>query len=379
MVDNINKRLHGLDILRSLAIILVYFYHYGRLFSSPEVITSIGKFGWTGVDLFFVLSGYLISSHLFEEILSKEVSFKNYFIKRFFRIIPVYLVVLLAYFLFPMFREREALAPLWKYLTFTQNIGLDLRYQGTFSHAWSLCIEEQFYLFLPLILWILIYFKAVHKIFPILFILFILGFVFRLYNWSNFVSPFTNTNVFIIYWYKWIYYLTICRLDGLITGVFIAAIFAFKPMCKKKISTYAPGLLMISLVLLLGAYYICQNEESFIASIFGFPIISIGYGMMLLAAISPASILYRSKFSFTKKLAELSFALYLSHKIIIHLTQEWIAVPLSIEKDSWIMLIICVFTSLLSAYVLNLLIEKPFLRIRNMVLNFRSVDQLLID
>jgi peptidoglycan/LPS O-acetylase OafA/YrhL len=56
-------------------------------------------------------------------------------------------VVVALYFCFPYVREREALAPLWKYLTFTQNLELDISSQGTFSHAWSLCIEEQFYSF----------------------------------------------------------------------------------------------------------------------------------------------------------------------------------------------------------------------------------------
>lgn len=57
-----HNKLWGLDHLRALAIILVFFFHYGRLFPHPEWTTTLGKFGWTGVDLFFVLSGYLISS-----------------------------------------------------------------------------------------------------------------------------------------------------------------------------------------------------------------------------------------------------------------------------------------------------------------------------
>jgi len=142
------KILFGLNHLRALAISGVFLYHYARLFPHPEWTNTLSKFGWTGVDLFFVLSGYLISSQLFAKMAQqKNISFKDFFIKRFFRIIPAYLVIVLLYFLFPSFREREAPAALWKYLTFTQNIGLDLRTQGTFSHAWSLCIEEQFYLF----------------------------------------------------------------------------------------------------------------------------------------------------------------------------------------------------------------------------------------
>jgi peptidoglycan/LPS O-acetylase OafA/YrhL len=72
-------------------------------------------------------------------------------------------VVLAIYFLIPAAKEREALAPLWKYLTFTQNIGLDVSTKGAFSHAWSLCIEEQFYLFLPLILIGLVNLRVIKK------------------------------------------------------------------------------------------------------------------------------------------------------------------------------------------------------------------------
>src|SRR5580704_8318116 len=147
-----NKKLYGLDLLRALAITLVLFFHY-QIFGHPHWIETFGKFGWTGVDLFFVLSGYLIASQLFVKMATgKKISFPEFFLKRFFRIIPAYLAVLTIYFCFPAFREREALSPLWRFLTFTQNFGLDLSIHGTFSHSWSLCIEEQFYLLLPLIL-----------------------------------------------------------------------------------------------------------------------------------------------------------------------------------------------------------------------------------
>lgn len=125
-ITNADKKLYGLDHLRAFAIIFVFLFHYGRLFPHPEWTNTISKFGWSGVDLFFVLSGYLIASQLFQKITQyKEISLKEFFIKRFFRIIPAYLVVVAVYFCFPLVRERESLTPLWKYLTFTQNIGLD--------------------------------------------------------------------------------------------------------------------------------------------------------------------------------------------------------------------------------------------------------------
>lgn len=154
-----SERLYGLDHLRAAAILLVFMYHY-RAFKHPDWIDSIGRFGWTGVDLFFVLSGFLISGQLFQEIKNTgEIGLKTFYIKRFFRIFPAYFFTLFLYFTFPFFREREALSPLWKFVSFTQNYGLNVINRGTFSHAWSLCIEEQFYLILPLLLLILLLIK----------------------------------------------------------------------------------------------------------------------------------------------------------------------------------------------------------------------------
>ena len=71
-LDNfiLKNNLFGLDFLRSLAIILVLLFHNVVLFPHPEWINRVGKFGWIGVDLFFALSGFLIASKLFEQIVA---------------------------------------------------------------------------------------------------------------------------------------------------------------------------------------------------------------------------------------------------------------------------------------------------------------------
>jgi peptidoglycan/LPS O-acetylase OafA/YrhL len=146
-------KLHGLDHLRAFAIIIVFLFHYQSNFAYPAWFPKLFLFGRTGVDLFFVLSGFLIASQLIERIKQHGgFSLKEFYIKRFFRIIPVYLVVVAIYFCFPFFREKEGLPPLWKFLTFTQNLGIDLKNGGAFSHAWSLCVEEHFYVFFPVVL-----------------------------------------------------------------------------------------------------------------------------------------------------------------------------------------------------------------------------------
>ncbi len=95
-----SERWYGLDHLRAAAIIVVLMYHY-RAFKHPQWIDEVGRFGWTGVDLFFVLSGFLISGQLFKEIEKKgKFSVNIFYIKRFFRIIPAYFFTLFLYFTF---------------------------------------------------------------------------------------------------------------------------------------------------------------------------------------------------------------------------------------------------------------------------------------
>ncbi|MEP6467532.1 MAG: acyltransferase [Parafilimonas sp.] len=366
----LSHKLHGLDYLRAFAIIFVFFFHYGRLFPHPEWVNAISEFGWSGVDLFFVLSGYLIASQLFSSIAKQnEISLKEFFIKRFFRIIPIYLFVVALYFLFPFTHEREALAPLWKYLTFTQNIGLNVSTQGTFSHAWSLCIEEQFYLFLPLILIALVYFKLLKKGFWILILLFIFGFIIRAFCYQHFVLPAGDDSW--LPWYKYIYYPTWSRLDGLLVGVSIAALLQFKQKFSERILKHGNKILIVAVLIFAGTYFIFSQQESLSASVFGFPLTDIGYGVIVLAALSPQCFLYKYKSSVTSKIAALSYGIYLIHKIVIHVTQTQ-AIKFKIDDSSNVVFLICIVTVFIVSLLLNEIIEKPFLKLRKKILSRKN-------
>lgn len=319
---------------------------------------EVFAFGWTGVDLFFVLSGYLISAQLFS---LQRISLKEFFLKRFFRIIPAYLVVVALYFCIPVFREREALPPLWKFLTFTQNLGLNLRTNGTFSHAWSLCIEEQFYLLLPLIL----FFRLGNK--WLIVTLFTAGFVLRYISWQQLVVPHLAADDVWVHWYRAIYYPTYNRLDGLLAGVSIAAVFRFLPAVRDRITRHGNIVFIAGLLLLAAAWFLCRDQETFSATIFGFPLVALAYGTIVIAAISPSCFLYKLNSRISSRIAILSYSIYLSHKGIIHLTQlqfsKW-----GIEENGLLMFFICMGMSVLAALVLRYAVEKPFLRIRDYVL-----------
>jgi len=359
------SKLFGLDHLRALAIILVFFFHYQILSSGrPQWLPALAKFGWTGVDLFFVLSGFLISSQLFSQIKKGErISFLKFFRKRFFRIIPVFTVVLAIYFCIPFFREKESLPPIWRFLTFTQNFGLDIKDHGTFSHFWSLCVEEHFYFLLPITLIFLQRTHSLKKSYWLIIVLFLFGFIIRNFVWNNFYLPKIDDENSWIYWYKYIYYPTYNRLDGLLVGVSIAGIYQFLPNVWHKISRFGNQLIILSLMVLTGAYFLCYDQNSYAASIFGFPIVALGYGCMVLGAISPVSFLYKWNSKITTFIATLSYSLYLSHKGIIHMVQQ-LGTYLHINANDNLMLLLCILFSLLGALALNLAIEKPFMKLR---------------
>ncbi|RED22509.1 peptidoglycan/LPS O-acetylase OafA/YrhL [Flavobacterium cutihirudinis] len=359
-----HEKLYGLDHLRAFAIILVFFFHYYIISNGePEWLPGVASFGWTGVDLFFVLSGFLISSQLFLQIKKGQlISFKVFFIKRFFRIIPAYLATVAIYFCIPYFREKEALPALWKFLTFTQNFNLNLKDYGTFSHGWSLCVEEHFYFFLPIILIFLQTSKLFSKSFWLLIGLFLFGFAIRFYNFNYLYLPKINNENSWMYWYKFIYYPTYNRLDGLLVGVSIAAIYQFLPNLWFKLSKYGNHFIALSLVILTVAYFLCEDLLTFKVSVFGFPLIAFGFGILVLGSISPTSFLYQTNSKITTFIANLSFSLYLTHKGIIHTTHQLLK---DFEIEHNIMLLICMITCVLGAYLLHLTIEKPFMKLRD--------------
>jgi peptidoglycan/LPS O-acetylase OafA/YrhL len=165
-----------------------------------------------------------------------------------------------------------------------------------------------------------------------------------------------------------IYYPSYNRMDGLTLGVGIAAIFSFRPKTKDYLAKHGNIVLLVGIGLFIFAYNISMNFISYKTAIYGFPLFSIAYGAIVIAAISPTSVLYklRSKTSFI--IATLSYAVYLTHKQLFYLTK------IGIEKlglgdiGIWTFWI-CVGVAFIGSFILHLIVEKPFLALRKRILN----------
>jgi len=165
------QRIPELDGLRGLAILLVLVFHYTAqegVLTPGTLADRVQRFtvmGWTGVDLFFVLSGFLIGGILMD-VRSSPSYFKTFYCRRFFRIVPIYYLWLVLYVALMVIAgntisrlSNSGIRPpldlgIFSYFLFLQNfvsMGLFGLAGAWFGHLWSLAVEEQFYLVAPLV------------------------------------------------------------------------------------------------------------------------------------------------------------------------------------------------------------------------------------
>ena len=198
----------ALDGLRGLAILLVVVYHnFGFI--------NVFFFGWLGVDLFFVLSGFLITDILLKTV-GKKGYLKNFYIRRVLRIFPLYYLCLILFLIvLPQTTIQldvqyyvDHQVWLWTYL---QNWIYTFQSPGqtnALNHLWSLAVEEQFYLLWPLAV-LIIRKPGYLLLFISLVLVAVLGL--RLLVWMNQISDLAYFNLY-----------TFTRIDGLCIGCMIA-------------------------------------------------------------------------------------------------------------------------------------------------------------
>jgi peptidoglycan/LPS O-acetylase OafA/YrhL len=356
------NRLPGLDLLRAVAIGWVMLYHlasYG--IDMPWVVAH----GWMGVDLFFVLSGYLIGGQLLRPYANGEqAGWGEFMLRRAFRVLPAYYTVLALYFAFPAFRESDGIAPLWQFLSFTTNIFPDYVHNRAYSHAWSLCVEEHFYLLLPPAVWLVARNPGSRKVMAIAAGLLLGGVVLRGWLWQHEVGPYTGDASFVVRYVEEIYNPTYTRLDGLLAGVMLAAVEIFRPACWARAMKLAPFFLLVG----LAGLFACMRlaPESLAGALVAFPLLALSFACLVVAATSPATWIGRFAVPGVRPVAMISFSLYLTHKQVYSLVDKQFGQLL--EGSDLLAFAAYNGAALLAAGLLYLAVERPALTLRDRVL-----------
>ncbi len=356
-----SSRIAGLDTLRALAIVLVVLHHYVLFVSGSDTFGWAGEIGWTGVDLFFALSGYLIGNQIFAAMRSPGgFSFRQFYARRLLRTLPAFYAVLALYFLWPWFRAGAELPPLWRFLTFTQNLGLN---PGTaFSHAWSLCVEEQFYLLLPAAA--LGIARARHSLrwaWAALALAVAAGMLARGTLWESLVDGDPQGRH---HYYKFIYYSSLCRFDELLAGVALALLKNHHPQAWLRLTAHGNGAFAAGCAVLGAAFtWFVIDHWGFGATVFGFPLLALGFGLLLLAALSPDALLHRLRIPGAAPLALWSYSIYLLHKQVCILARAPLA-GLGYGPESPQAIAAILAMSVGAGWLLYKLVEAPFMALR---------------
>ena len=213
--------------LRGAASLLIVLFHF-----FPRQLTLL-NYGWAGVDLFFILSGFLIGSILLSSPLPAGKLLKNYFLKRVLRIIPLYFIVVLGtYLLIPLVfnSHEEILAPiegkLWRHLLFVQNLILPRIKHNLLGPTWSISVEVHFYFLFPLFALLL---KSRTRIITLLIL--ILGI--WIVRWIWYYQEWTS--------FEFLYSHTFARGDCLLAGLLLASLTQLPGPTQllKKVSPWA--------------------------------------------------------------------------------------------------------------------------------------------
>src|SRR5579863_7323258 len=239
-----HARVPALDGLRGIAILAVFFYHYAR--GAGEHTSSVFVraasvvfgFGWTGVDLFFVLSGFLISGILYDT-LADPGYFKKFYIRRMLRIFPIY-YLLIAIFLV----LTPVLGIHWKpaHLFFLVYLGYpatlvwprlaDVSSMVAITHLWSLSVEEQFYVIWP---WMISKLRDHKSILRACVLIATAALVVRvLICTTGWLSV------------TWAYTFLVCRMDTIATGAAIAIL--VRGPLRERIQVWAPFVLVAAAI-----------------------------------------------------------------------------------------------------------------------------------
>lgn len=355
-------RIKRLDILRCVAILLVVTAH-----SQISYITT--RVGWVGVDLFFVLSGFLISGLLYSEYKRRQdISFRRFFVRRGLKIYPAFYVLILATFAAQHLLWHGAPSPLRSFLnevTFIQNYCY-----GVWGHTWSLAVEEHFYIGLAVLLLVLARvssdranpFRCIPWIFAGVAVVCLSLRALTIWVLPPTANPTASvTNP------------THARIDGLFFGVFLGYLHHFRPEVVQKLLRPGGARLLVGSLsaLLVSVSYFFSRDSHFLLS-FGLTFLYLGFGGLLVLSLEVRDLLKGTVARVAGKIGTActyigkhSYSIYLWHAPLLVLLPVIERKVLHMQLPFVIALVVKVVGSCVLGIFFAHLVEFPVLKFRD--------------
>lgn len=363
-----NTRIFGLDLMRTIAITMVVAGHCLWIYPQDDSLFHqlLQLFGFFGVEIFFVLSGFLIGKILYQLYLKEDFSLATvfYFLKRrWFRTLPNYYLVLLINILIAGIIGYE-MPQLWRYFFFLQNFKITML--AFFTESWSLSVEEFAYIVMPFFIFIwglLIKPKNKSRFFLFTVLLLIAIFIGNKLYYQN-----TTYNTTLDQWNVSLKAVVLYRLDSIFIGVLFSWIYLnFTSFwTKTKYIFFLLGTLMLFFLFFsLGHFGLLITIQPLFWNVLYLPLLSIAVACFL-----PLLSHWRTSPSFIGKpityISIISYSIYLLHYSVVLQLMKY-SFPMDVQNRLglyFFTLVYLLITLVLSA-ILYRFYEKPMMDLRD--------------
>ncbi len=350
----------ALDGLRFLAFLLVFLHHVSFYLETLNPFWSFFRSsGWIGVDIFFVLTGFLVTILLLQERAEHgHFSLKRFLLRRTLRIWPLYFMALLVgYVLSPQFfgtfNQNEMIQRLSWYLVFLGNWNVVFQGYGSYraiSELWAISVDQQFYIFWPLVL---LYTKTLKKALLISSVVIVMAIVLRAYLLGAGVQhPSIYTNTF-------------ARMDVFLYGALLAFVYFFKQNFLDKLQFLYSQFLQALVLLFLGGFlYLVHQTDPFAIrhGIWGYVITGSFITYLVLCCIKDKGWLGRvGNVRMFRELGKVSYGLYIWHVLAL----ELVVFLFKQSLDGLELTILALPLTILFGYFSYNFFEKPFLNLKS--------------
>ena len=362
---NRQRYIPALDGLRGLAVVIVFLFHYGggthSSLRAVRVFGFLNKGGWTGVTLFFILSGFLITGILWDSF-DQPHWWRNFYVRRALRIFPLYygsilLVMLVAAFVGTL---RQAATRIWIPVLFLQNMPHlrtlvdQIASPLALFHFWSLAVEERLYLVWPFMLFLLRDSRGRAK--NLCAAVFLVACFIRLLIWTLIPVPDHLDG------------LLITRSGELAAGGWLAL--ASRGVEWSRIQRFAPAAAFagftgfIAGCVLSGSF----NAGDRIQMIFGLPCVTIGFAALLVTAMKPGIVQRCAEAAWLRWLGGISYGVYVFHVLFLAvfsaIEQKIFGQRNQLVTNAGLFLIAAVGSIALSWFSFHFF-ETPFLKLKD--------------